>query len=117
MSVATSSIDRAKRAIGSSLTNGALLLASALMVVPFSWMLTVSLKGRRQVFSESNFLPKLAFDSSKASDMLLIILLAGAFAITAAWIIGRRRGRAISLVLACLGSIAWAALVQCVLCQ
>ncbi len=111
MSVAATGKERAKRAIGSSFANAALLLASALMVVPFSWMLTVSLKGRRQVFSESNFLPKLAFDASKASDMLLILLLVAAVALTVAWAVCRRRGRAASLALAGLSLIAWAALV------
>lgn len=56
--------------------NAVLIALSAAMVVPFSWMLTVSLKQRRAVFSSQNFLPKIAIDASDLTDAMLLALLA-----------------------------------------
>lgn len=72
------------------LAEGALLAGSVLMVVPFAWMLTVSLKERRDVFSGSNFLPpiKLALDGLVA-DALLIVLIFAACALTAIGLLAR----------------------------
>lgn len=56
--------------------NAVLIALSAAMVVPFSWMLTVSLKQRREVFSSQNFLPEIAVDASGLTDGMLLSLLA-----------------------------------------
>lgn len=52
----------------SAALNALLLSLSALMVVPFSWMLTVSLKQRRQVFTGQNMLPEIGFNAGKIQD-------------------------------------------------
>ncbi len=69
------------------IAEAALLAGSAMMLVPFSWMLTVSLKGRREVFSGSNFLPqiKIALDGLPR-DPALIALMAAAGAASILWI-------------------------------
>ena len=70
--------------------NALLITLSAAMVVPFSWMLTVSLKQRREVFSSQNFIPRVALDASRFADPLLMALLVLALAASAVAIVCRR---------------------------
>ncbi len=77
--------------LSAAAANAAMIALSAAMVVPFSWMITVSLKQRREVFSSQNFLPKLAFDSSGLSDPVLLALLAASLTFSVALLAFRRR--------------------------
>ncbi len=74
--------------------NAVLIALSAAMVVPFSWMLTVSLKQRRAVFTSQNFLPKIAIDASDLTDVMLLVLLALSIVATLALLAYRGRLKA-----------------------
>lgn len=84
---------RSKGIISKAALNAALLALSAAMVVPFSWMITVSLKQRREVFASQNFIPRIGLEASRLSDPMLLVLLASSIALTAAMVASSRRIR------------------------
>lgn len=87
---------KARGILSAAAVNAVLLGLSAAMVVPFSWMLTVSLKQRREVFSSQSFLPKVAFDASGLSDPALLTLLIISLAFSAGLVASRRRLKGLS---------------------
>ena len=82
-----SAAKKINRGFAGMIAEAALLAGSALMIVPFSWMVTVSLKERREVFSGSNFLPpvKVALEGL-SREAVLIALLVAAGATSLIWI-------------------------------
>lgn len=79
--MSTKSTARWPKAIYRTATEALLLVSSAAMVVPFVWMLTVSLKSRRDVFYGQNFVPQLKASLSAlgAHPSLVVVILAAIF--------------------------------------
>ncbi|HPU95599.1 MAG: L-arabinose transport system permease protein AraQ [Firmicutes bacterium ADurb.Bin153] len=75
-------------------TEAVLLVTSAVMVVPFMWMLTVSLKGRREVFNGQNFVPRLkASLSALGTHPSLAVAILAAVVLTAYSAVPTKEGR------------------------
>lgn len=90
-----------KRLFKPAALEAVLFAGSALMLVPFSWMLTVSLKSRRAVFAGQNFLPSLKLNAAKlATDTqtLILAVLGIAFLITAVLASKNRSIRSLALI-------------------